>query len=251
MTTSNKKSYQISNKLFNLQDHKPTYTVLVMNFSQRLKAARHHAGLTQRQLADAVRVTQPVISQIENGASLKSVHTSKIAATCGVNHLWLAEGIGDMLDPTDENSAELNGSSHRLQPALYSVPLISLNQAFTWTKGGFEMSDSKTVERLPCPVPVGKRAFAFRMQNDSMVGTRSDKSIYEGWAVFIDPDSVPEPGQIALASINGGEPILGVLTLHGGRTYIKPANAQYEMELVNTDSTDWCLGRAVFTGYAM
>lgn len=222
-----------------------------MNFSQRLKAARHHAGLTQRQLAAAVRVTQPVISQIENGASLKSVHTSKIAATCGVNHLWLAEGIGDMLEESNEPFYEAGKPSNRLQPALYSVPLISLNQAFNWTKGGFEMSDSKTTERLPCPVLVGKRAFAFRMPNDSMVSIRSERSIFEGWAVFIDPDSMPEPGQIALASINGGEPILGVLTLHGGRAYIKPANAQYEMELVDIENMEWCLGRAVFTGYAM
>lgn len=68
-----------------------------MDLSQRLKQARKHAKLTQRALADAVRVQQPVISQLENGQSLKSAYITSIARVCGVNPLWLAEGIGEML----------------------------------------------------------------------------------------------------------------------------------------------------------
>ncbi len=219
-----------------------------MNFSQRLKAARKYAGLTQKQLADAAGVSQPVISQIENGASLKSVHTSKLATACRVDLLWLSEGIGEML-----NDAAARGASSTTanRGPVYNVPLIALSQVHSWISGGYKTPDFKIEEYLPCPVPVGPRAFAFRMPNDSMIGPRPDKSIFEGWAVFVDPDTPPQPGQVALASIKGADPILGVLTPHGGHLFIKPANSQFVKEEVDSENTEWCLGRAVFTGYSM
>ncbi|HBO3290749.1 TPA: LexA family transcriptional regulator [Pseudomonas aeruginosa] len=60
----------------------------------RIKLARKHADLTQRQLAEAVGVSQPVISQLEKGENLQSVHLLKIANVCGVDPEWLAEGTG-------------------------------------------------------------------------------------------------------------------------------------------------------------
>ncbi len=64
----------------------------------RMKQARKHAGLTQKDLAAAVGVSQPVISQLESGENLQSVHLLKIAHACQVNPAWLAEGVGEMLD---------------------------------------------------------------------------------------------------------------------------------------------------------
>ncbi|MBD9629772.1 XRE family transcriptional regulator [Pseudomonas sp. PDM19] len=64
----------------------------------RMKQARKHAGLTQKDLAAAVGVSQPVISQLESGENLQSVHLLKIAHACRVNPAWLAEGVGEMLD---------------------------------------------------------------------------------------------------------------------------------------------------------
>lgn len=64
--------------------------------AERLKQARRHAGLTQKDLAAAARVSQPVISQIEKGENLQSVHLVAFAHACGVNAIWLAEGKGEM-----------------------------------------------------------------------------------------------------------------------------------------------------------
>lgn len=72
-----------------------------MELPQRLKRARKHAGLTQKALALLAKVEQPLISQIETGSTLKSAHMAKIAHACGVNPLWLSEGIGEMIDATD------------------------------------------------------------------------------------------------------------------------------------------------------
>lgn len=92
-----------------MQGHKRAYRLARMSLlKDRMKQARKHAGLTQRELAQAVGVSQPVISQLESGENLQSVHLVKIASVCGVDAAWLAEDVGEMVasdDATHENSA--------------------------------------------------------------------------------------------------------------------------------------------------
>lgn len=82
-----------------MQAHKLAYTLACMNLSQRVKAARKHAGLTQRELAKAAQVEQPLISQLETGKTLKSAHIAQIAKACRVSAIWLASGEGEMVAP--------------------------------------------------------------------------------------------------------------------------------------------------------
>lgn len=71
-----------------------------MNLSQRIKAARKHAGLTQRELAEEVGIAQTAISQLESGKTLRSSYLLDIASVCGVSAFWLTGGVGPMLkDP--------------------------------------------------------------------------------------------------------------------------------------------------------
>jgi SOS-response transcriptional repressor LexA len=241
-----------------LQPHKGTYKFSRMTtLAKRLKIARSHAKLTQKALAIKVGVEQPVISQIETGKNLQSAHLTKIAHVCGVNAIWLSDEIGPMFDVGKaESEADHNDDtqlSERVSRSgrslIYRVPLISLPQILEWVSGRSFMSGFEPEMELPCPVPVGARAFAFRMPNDSMAGSNTDTAIQKGWAVFIDPDGEPAPGQILLASINGAEPILGVLTPHGGKTFVKPANSQYGKEPVDLTDLSWYMGRAVFAGF--
>ena len=68
------------------------------SLADRIKAARKHANLTQLELARKVGVSQPVISQLEKGENLQSVHLVKIASACTVRAEWLATGEGEMAD---------------------------------------------------------------------------------------------------------------------------------------------------------
>jgi len=69
-----------------------------MNLSQRIKAARSHANLTQSQLAEKVGIAQTAISQLESGKTQRSTYLFQVAAACGVSAAWLATGTGEMLD---------------------------------------------------------------------------------------------------------------------------------------------------------
>lgn len=71
-----------------------------MKLSERIRAARLHAGLTQRELAEKIGIAQTAISQLESGKTQRSSYLMAIASACGVSSAWLAEGWGPMLrDP--------------------------------------------------------------------------------------------------------------------------------------------------------
>lgn len=100
-----------------MQAYKLPYKFTGMDtLADRIKAARKHAQLTQRSLAEKVGVEQPVISQLETGKNLRSVHLTKIAQVCQVSPIWLAEGVGPMVqtgtqstNPVTQHEIELLG----------------------------------------------------------------------------------------------------------------------------------------------
>lgn len=68
-----------------------------MEFRDRLKAARKHAKLTQKQLGEAVGMTQQSYQGLESGLTASSSYTTAIAVRCGVSPEWLALGTGEMV----------------------------------------------------------------------------------------------------------------------------------------------------------
>lgn len=65
---------------------------LTMTVGLRVKEARKKAGLSQLQLAEAIGVKQPTISELERGESQSSSYLIQIAQICGVNPNWLQTG---------------------------------------------------------------------------------------------------------------------------------------------------------------
>lgn len=84
-----------------------------MKLSDRVKAARKQAGLTQSGLAEKVGIAQTAISQLESGKTLRSTYLFDIARACSVSSQWLVSGLGGMnitpgqpLDPTADRAFE-------------------------------------------------------------------------------------------------------------------------------------------------
>jgi transcriptional regulator with XRE-family HTH domain len=74
-----------------------------MSFSDRMKLARKHADLTQKEVADAVGISQSAVSQAEAENAEGSAYTAQIARACGVSAYWLATGDGNMIDAYTTN----------------------------------------------------------------------------------------------------------------------------------------------------
>ena len=90
-----------------------------MEFKERLKAARRHAGLNQTELAERAGLTQTSISDLERGKSKATSFAAQIASVCGVSPMWLAEGTGDMLKG-------VAAPAERIQPS------VAMSDIQTW-----------------------------------------------------------------------------------------------------------------------
>ncbi|WP_370599576.1 XRE family transcriptional regulator [Pseudomonas nitroreducens] len=79
-----------------------------MEYKDRIKAARKHAKLTQVELAKRVGIDQTSVSDLERGKSQSSSYNARIAVACGVNPLWLEDGIGEMVASISTANARLD-----------------------------------------------------------------------------------------------------------------------------------------------
>lgn len=68
-----------------------------MKLKDRIKKARKHAKLSQKQLATNIGITQPSLSELETGKSQSTSYIASIAKACGVDAFWLESGQGNML----------------------------------------------------------------------------------------------------------------------------------------------------------
>lgn len=98
-----------------------------MTFGKRLAKAREHAGLTQKQLADAAGISQQAVNKLELRDGVGSRFTPQLAAACGVSPDWLATGKGSMeareeaapyATKITNEAAEMARAYMKLSPAL-------------------------------------------------------------------------------------------------------------------------------------
>lgn len=92
-----------------------------MSIGQRIKESRKTAGLSQKDLAEKVGLTQPTLSDLENDMSKGSGKLASIAHALNVRPFWLETGRGtSALD-----KAEAMASNNEL-----SVNALEIAQAF-------------------------------------------------------------------------------------------------------------------------
>jgi transcriptional regulator with XRE-family HTH domain len=99
---------------------------------ERVKLARNHAGLSQKELAERAGVTQQVISTLERGITTSCREMRSLAQACGVDFDWLDTGAGDMFGNHTQtfgheasrilSFAHLSAAKHSLLAAIASLP---------------------------------------------------------------------------------------------------------------------------------
>ena len=75
------------------------------DFAQRMRAAREHSGLLQKDAAEDIGIHPGTLSELEKTA-IKSGFTAQAAKVYGVNPIWLQTGKGSMLDAIKPLSAD-------------------------------------------------------------------------------------------------------------------------------------------------
>jgi phage repressor protein C with HTH and peptisase S24 domain len=227
-----------------------------MNLSQRLKAARKHANLTQKELADAAGVSQPVISQLEGGASLKSVHIAKLATTCKVDPLWLSEGVGEMLARRAHGPDE-NGSPSKKEYALIPQYTARASAGSGYHNDHVELTEGQGL--------VFKRDWLKRLslkEESSCViyaeGSSMEPTISDGDVLLIDRASTePRNGKVyAIQRPDGSVSVKRLVQTFAGGWVVRsdnPDKTLYADEQISADDLQHVeiIGRSVWGGGGM
>lgn len=163
-----------------------------MSIGTRIKEARLLKKLTQKQLADKVRVKQPTLSQLESGKSEGSTLIASFATALGVSAYWLETGKGER-----ELSKILQSNSSNVATSnigLRKIPIISYIQAGLMSEHIDIYSVGESYDYLLTDLEVSSNAFALEIKGDSML-----PEFKEGDKVIIDPTIEPRPSDFVVA----------------------------------------------------
>jgi len=214
-----------------------------MGIPENLTAAMARAGIrSANALSRLSRVPQPTISRTLSGETIpETVTLQKLAAALGTSlaNLTATEqtepagygytgSLNDGSGQTDTSKGRLSSNIKPAPPARVSVPVISFLQAEQMI-GRNEVAKIEEWVKWESPDhEVGSRSWAHIVEGDQM-DDGTDKSIPEGWLIFVDPDIAPKAGHFVIAKDASTQAVtFKKLTFDGGRWYLQPLNRQYQ-----------------------
>ncbi|MBF0423108.1 MAG: helix-turn-helix domain-containing protein [Magnetococcales bacterium] len=202
---------------------------MTSTLSERIKRARKYAGITQKDLASRVGISQTAIHKLEGGGSRSSRRTIAIALTCGVDPIWLETGRGEMALPgafsylNDGSVGESNGRS-RNSPLIARVPMISWDELAKQESGAEDAFQPEISAWIPVAPKASERCFALKVPDDSM-----EPEFFEGEIIIIDPEREGSHNRYIVAREGNSRPTFKQLILHGEQQYLKPINSRYPL----------------------
>lgn len=240
-----------------LQGQRLSFNLAVMDLKDRFKAARTHAGLTQGRLAERLGIKQASISEIERGLTASSSHLVRAALECGVNPLWLSEGVGEMLGkrPDASSGPDENGS-----PSKKDYALIPQYTARASAGNGYHNDHVELKDGL-----VFKRDWLARLslKEDACCviyaeGSSMEPTISDGDVLLIDRSStLPRNGKVyAIQRPDGSHSIKRLIQSFSGEWIIRsdnPDKTLYPDEPISADALQHIeiIGRSVWGGGGM
>lgn len=197
-------------------------------FGDKIREARRAAGLTQRQLADKIGVTNTSISNWEKNLSRPDPDTIQ-------NLCWALNIQPNYLFGESTEKKELPSGVLPL-PEMKEWPVIGA------TACGDPIHREVFDETVWAPVDINAEA-VFRCDGDSMINAR----IFDGDLVFINTKLQVDDGQIALVRI-GDEYTLKRIYRGGGALQLVSENPTYPMRIISgpeLEDTE-IVGKAVY-----
>lgn len=176
-------------------------------FGVKIRDARKAAGLTQRQLADKINVSNTSISNWEKDLSRPDPDT--------IQHLCWALGVQPNYFFAVDTSPALPDNIMPM-PEMYKIPLIG-----TIACGAPILAEEHIEEYIDIPKHV-RADFALTCKGDSMINAR----IFDGDVVYIRKQETVENGEIAAVLIDN-EATLKRVRLFEDHIVLEPENPQY------------------------
>ena len=182
-------------------------------FLDKIKELRTQAGLTMRQLADAVNVSEATISRWESG-NIPNMRRDKIAILAKALHTTPAYLMGWEEPATDDYSKIKNASP---LPKMKKIPLIGTIAC------GIPIFAEENVEGyVPTPETI-HADFCLRCNGDSMINAR----ILDGDVVLIRKQPDVDDGQIVAVLVDDEATLKRVYHNKDGGVTLVAENPKY------------------------
>ncbi|MBM3422942.1 MAG: helix-turn-helix domain-containing protein [Chlorobi bacterium] len=209
------------------------------SFGQRLRIARRHAGLNQRDFGRKIGLSGNRVSEIEHGkGELKACALYSLCSEFGVDSEWLMTGSGNMLQKTAEKSG--TGSIEyrllRLESEIGKFMQTDLLQKKSTAAvplyleavaAGYPDPVSSEIEEhidIPASWIQGKKQlFALKVNGESMTGI----GIMPGDTLVVEAKQTAKDRQVVIASINGEMTVKTLSIEKGGAVTLLPENPAY------------------------
>lgn len=190
---------------------------MMPRFADRIKIARERLTLTQEQLAEKVGISQVAINKLEKGKALHTRFLIPLAKALKVTPEWLLFG------ETSENLQSID------KVDIISVPLVEWEWLVKWGSDYFvNLENKENLAMVFAPAVVGEKAFAVRLENDSMVSSSYGNSFSVGEIIVISPYKSYKSGSFVIAHHREThECIFRQYFTESGMGWLIPLNPQY------------------------
>lgn len=214
-------------------------------FTDRINIALKASGMSQHQLAEKVKISQPAIQKLLSGKSNTSRKIVEIASVLNVNLLWLTKGIGEanceenknrsnatILEVFEEWNSKTSLDNDDVEVPFYKDVRLSTGNGFADDIKDFNGDKVRFSKSTMCKYGINKDyAVCLMVYGESMEPVFRDGSI-----VGIDQaDTNIRDGKIYAINHDGLLRIKILEKLPGYKVKIKSYNLGYDEEIVSLD----------------
>lgn len=210
-----------------------------MEYHDRLKKVMQDAGVKNKDLMSACRVSSGAVSQWRSGAVRPKDLVSIAKAV-----RWDVEELRDYLE-SGRNRTKIceTGANYNTKPypiKCQSVPVISLVQAGDWAEAADPYQDGGW-DTLPCPYKHGDNTFAVEITGSSM-----SPQFPEGMIIFIDPNRMPENKEFCVAKLTEtNQTTFKQFVIEDGQKFLKATNPDWPNKYISINGNCQIIGRLI------
>lgn len=196
----------------------------------RLKEARKKAKKSQKDVVDAIGITQSALSQLETGAVSSSSHLPAIARFLNVDSYWLQTGEGEMLVSASQDNGFNNVSFD--VPTLRKIPLLDFVQAGIFHECGYDGINPKGESYTTYESNKPECVFSLEVSGLSMT-----PEFNPGDKLVVDGSKAPYPGCYVIAQNGSHEATFKKYRAVG---YDEHGRETFELVPLNPDFPTMC-----------
>ena len=180
---------------------------------ERIKSARKLKGLTQKDIATTVGVSQTAVSKWESSTDEpKGKHLDKLCELLGTSSSYILYGRGEAETATTDTPSPAPAS---IEPKIPLVERVGINDWVEYGNWGGKWVSQKPLTGMK----LSPKTFAYFEDLEGM-----SPMINPGDLLYIDPEALMKPGTLPALFLVNGRALLGQL---------KEAGAGYTLHFLN------------------